>query len=115
VIEQLQPILDAFSAKYGWGPALVSWVSGLTLFCRVVIKPFNLKLQAVLTAHLADGVRDPDDAAKWHALLSGWPYTVFSLLLDMFTSVKLPSHADFHRLLKEQLPPTGDKPEPVTK
>lgn len=97
-MESLKPVLDALLARYGWGPAAISWLFGLTTISRVVIKPFSLKLQATMTNALADARSDPEDAAWWHdKILSRSWYRLFAFLVDAFTSVKLPTHGDFHR------------------
>lgn len=112
MMDQLQPVWDALSAKYGWGPAVVSWVSGITLIGRVVIKPFALKLQATMTQYLADAKGNEDDFDYWHAILRSRWYRFPAFMLDMFTSVKLPTHAEFHRLVGETF---ANAPQPPTK
>lgn len=109
---ELQPLFDLLSAKHGWISAIPVWVSMFTLVMRVIVKPFNERLQTSLTETLARAKSDPETARWWHdKILSRSWYRVGAFLMAVFTSVNLPTHSDFHELTGLALNPTP-KQEP---
>lgn len=111
-MEQLQPILDAFKGRYGWAATLATWLPALSFLVRAVVLPFNAKLQATMTEYLSDWAEEPEDATWVHnqVLTKGW-YRALSFFMRLLVSVRLPTHADFHRLQSAKCEAAADKPE----
>lgn len=101
-MEQIQPILDALRSRYGWVAALAAWLPGIMFLFRFM-KPVNLRLQAALTRALVNASMEKEDAYKWHdkVLVKGW-YIAFCFLVDFMLTIKLPTHGDFHDMMKDR-------------
>lgn len=94
-MEQIQPLLDLLTAKFGTVPAVLGWMSALRLAC----KPFSIALQELL-GRLFRFVQDTEEATDDEfvaAMLQRRWYRVLAFLVDLLVSVKLPT----------QLPPKG--------
>lgn len=100
-MNELQPLIDLISAKHGWVSAIPVWIGGIMTLSRILVKPFNSKLQDSLTGVIANAAKNKEDAQWWHdrVLSKGW-YRAGAFFSDLILSVKLPSHADFHELTK---------------
>lgn len=115
-MNELKPIFDLLSARFGWFSAVTVCLPALLWFFGAVVKPFNLRLQAVLTERMADAIEDEEDAARYHRILNSTWYWFGSLLLDIVMRIKLPTNAAFHKLLNErcQAAPQSKPTSPVS-
>ena len=93
-MDQVQPLLNLLSGHFGVTPALMAWMSAV----RLVLKPFNAKLQSKLTDVMAEDAKDPKSEQDWETLLHKRWYRLTAVGLDLFFSVKLPTHVDLTRL-----------------
>lgn len=94
-MNQVQPLIDLLSARYGWLPAVMGWMSA----SRLAMKFFSTQLQAKLTELMAEAASDKDEAndRDWEAVLGARWYRVAAFTLDLVLSVKLPSISDFRK------------------
>lgn len=92
-MEQIQPLLDLLSAKFGWGPAFLGWMGA----ARLAIKWFSGGLQQRLTARLSEAAASSDtqDDADWEKILRSTWYRWGTFWLDLIFSLKLPTIATF--------------------
>jgi hypothetical protein len=92
-MQDIQPILDFLTKHVPWlGPVLVGIGSA-----RLLLKFFSGYIQAFLTRTMASiaASEDRDDDALLAKLLTNKGYRVFSFVVDMFLSVKLPTIYSF--------------------
>lgn len=94
-MEQIQPLIHLLEGRFGWSPAVMAWMSAL----RLVLKPFNAKLQSKLTDLMAEDAKDPESEHDWEVLLHKRWYRLTAFILDLFFSLKLPTHVDLTRLV----------------
>lgn len=92
-MESLQPLIDLLSARHGWIPAVLGWMSAI----RLALKWFSGGLQERLTARLVEAAKSADtqDDADWEAILRARWYRWVSFWLDLVFSVKLPTYSLF--------------------
>jgi hypothetical protein len=87
-MNELQPLIEFATKHFAWFPKFLMWMG----IIRVVLKPFNLWLQAFLNRAVdylrGDGYAD--DAAWVDRILRSRWYRLPAFLLDYFASVKLP-------------------------
>lgn len=88
-MEHLQPLLDLLTARHGWLPAALGWMSALRLAC----KPISIWLQGALTELFAfvQATNESEDDEFVDAMLRARWYRVLAFLLDLLASVKLPT------------------------
>ena len=98
---ELTNLLDALGAKNGWGAAILTWMAAL----RIVIKPFSARVLQKLNETLERVAQSPetDDDLLIERVLRHRSYRWAAFLLDLLTSFKLPSHADFTERLHKKL------------
>src|SRR3954462_15764168 len=94
---ELQSLWQLLCGKYGWSPAILSYIG---LF-RTGLKFFSARIQTNLTARMVaaaqsypDGAID-EDARDFDELLKAKWYRMTNFILDLVFSFKLPTHADF--------------------
>jgi len=99
-MSELQPLLDLLSGKFGWLATVVTWVGAI----RLAVKPFNSRVQAKLTAAMAEAAASPDveDDRMFEGLLGARWYRLLHFGLDLGTSIKLPTLTEFLRLKNQQ-------------
>lgn len=98
-METLQPILNLLVGDQGRAAQVLALVGAL----RLALKPFNLWLQARLTAMVSAAQGDAPESAsrdRLMALLDSRAYQVLAFLADLLTSVKLP---DAHALIAHRI------------
>lgn len=102
-MNELAPFINLLSGKFGWLPTICGYMVAL----RVPLKFFSSRIQANLTRRMADVVasQDEEDDRDFDALLSARWYRVLNFVLDLVFSFKLPTHADFVRLVQQQKNP----------
>ena len=102
--DQVQPLIDLLSGQFGWMPTLLAWGSAVMTASRFVLKPFSARLQEKMTMRMAEAAASPDtsDDQDWEAVLQARWYRRTAFFLDFIFSLKLPTHADFARLLRNQ-------------
>lgn len=98
-MNELQPLLDLLTAKYGWAATVIGWMGML----RIPMKLAQTWLQNTMT-RLIQRVRETpdleDDEMIKHLLSARW-YRWLSLLMDVILSVKLPTAASFRTTVPE--------------
>jgi hypothetical protein len=94
-MEQIQPLIDLLSAKYGWLAAVLSAMGT----ARVFAKPFSLALQSLLgrVFRFVHDTEEAEDDEFIAAMLRKPWYRAIVFVVDYLTSVKLPT----------ELPPSG--------
>lgn len=95
---ELKPLLDLLEGKHGWVATAVSWL----LAIQTALKFVNAHLQAALTAKMVDIATSGDqlDIDWFDAILQKKTYRLIAFLLDLILRLKLPTHAEFTRLLQ---------------
>lgn len=98
-MNELQPLLDLLSAKYGWLPALLVWMSTVGSCFKLV----SAQLQARMTDMLVSAAGDKDETEDsiWVKVLDAPAYRAFAFTLDFLLRVKLPRLSDFLALKKK--------------
>jgi hypothetical protein len=87
-METLQPLLNLLGGDHGRLAQVIALIGS----ARIALKPFNLWLQAQLTA-LVDSCQDRTDFARpdhVRALLESTPYRLLAFAVDLLSSIKLP-------------------------
>lgn len=94
-MEQIQPLLDLLTAKFGFMPSVLGWMAALRLAC----KPFSLALQSLLgrVFRFVHDTEEAEDDEFIAAMLKRRWYRALVFLVDLIASVKLPT----------ELPPSG--------
>lgn len=88
-MNELQPLLDLLGGKGAWIGTVIVWMGAL----RLVAKFFSGWLQGVFTKGLqgvVDSIETDDDALAARILASLW-YRALAFVIDLLTSIKLPS------------------------
>lgn len=85
-MSELDPLLNLLAGQYGWLPELVAWVGALRLGAKFV----STRLQTAMT-RIVSSKADPEFLA---VVLNNKGYRLAAFLVDLFSSVKLPSAKD---------------------
>ena len=109
-MNELQPLINLLSGKFGWLPALLGYMAAI----RVPLKFVSARIQANLTARMAAAAASADpEEQKDFDFLSARPYRVAAFLLDLVFSFKLPTHADFLKLHAAAVVTPNPNPTPT--
>lgn len=100
--ESLQPLYSLLTGKFGWLPTAMGWLAA----SRVAFKAFSAAIQARLTAKLAAIAESNDtDEIGWiEGMLSNRGYKIAAFTIDLALSLKLPSLADFQKVVVPPAP-----------
>ena len=101
--EQLQPLIDLLTGKFGWLATVLTWMSA----CRLALKPFSARIQQRMMAKMAEAAEDPEDTRDWESILHRRWYRTMAFALDLVFSFKLPTHADFAHMLAQRTQQKG--------
>lgn len=102
-MNEIQPLLDALTAKHGWIATIVTWTGLL----RYAAHPFGAWLQTAMSKLI---VNDPEAAVKFTTCKT---YRVTAFLVDLICSVKLPSAKSVSELAAKAQ--AGANTEEITK
>ncbi len=95
---ELQPLIEMLKGQHGWVSAVLAWMAAV----RVPMKMFSGRLQAAMTAKMAEAASvGGDEATDFEGVLRARWYRVMSCVLDLVCSLKLPAHADFLKLTQK--------------
>ena len=91
-------LMAALSTQSGWLAAVVAWIGTV----RVVMKPFNARLQTSMMEWVTEDFENEDRVRTLHRVLPRYDYRILAFLVDQIFSLKLVSHADLHRIAVEK-------------
>ena len=89
IMDDLTPLIQLLEGKYGWMPTVLAWVGALRLAAKLISRQLQLALTRMIESRA--------DADILGALLSNKIYRGIAFVIDLFSSVKLPSAADLKK------------------
>ncbi|HSM84599.1 MAG TPA: hypothetical protein VLT16_00550 [Candidatus Limnocylindrales bacterium] len=95
-MNEVKPLFDFIRAHAPWLFTLMTLMGCV----RLVLKPFNARLQAKLTELMVTAANSPDTELRkdWETVLHQRWYRILTFTLDLVLSLKLPVLADFLRV-----------------
>lgn len=101
-MNELQPLIDFAKVHFPWLPTAWLILSGVMAISRLTFKPWSQAARERATLRLVD-IAESGTAQERQEVLdrlhAGW-YRTCVFWLDTIFSIKLPTHIEFHRLVK---------------
>ena len=101
-MNELQPLLDFAKAHFPWLPTAWLILSGVMTLSRLVFKPWSQAARERATLKLVEIADNgtPQECQEVLDRLHSPFYKTAVFWLDTIFSIKLPTHIEFHRLMK---------------
>lgn len=107
-MNDMQPLIDLMSGKFGWFATLLAWIGALRLPAKL-LQGWLQRLGTALVARVLASP-EPDDDALLRRCLESLTYRVIALFADVLLSIKLPTAASLEAHRAAQ-PAIGERAE----